>query len=386
MFSALKNLIVAIEVKSQEDRRFQEKVVSNREMQEYITREQVTFLVNELRTEKSDREVKARQISLLRNEVNDLRRELISVKSVLKKILANYSVPSKSNSPEMKGMSVESVDKNGGSIGFNAREENHGNDSLNVVPMLRDHGYKRDRGGGRPRRYESGILAAFEMPPGDFPETRGSIGRKACDMSSCDSPSVVEGKRKFSGADNSLEGGLQKKIRSDSESDDVSESQQLKKLTRTAAHPLLTSKVVSLVLQFVGKSHYLFVGGVNKLWRSLYELEIDKGKHETYTIISLASVSSLNYSYSCGLNLKSGRFKGNGTGSPLSLSWWAGHIAPYNTIIRFSELRNGDPINICGGAASAGRLNILQVLLEKLKWRCDNGSICINAAEVCLYK
>ncbi len=380
--TALKNLIVAIEVKDQEDRRFQERVVSSRLRQEYITREQLSFLVGELRNEKKDREIKSLQIAHLRNDVVKLKHELSIVRTTFQKVLGD-SLPSQHGllyTVEKKEGAAERDNENdGGYPASNAREESDGRDSPNLSSLFHDVGSQPVGGESRSRQYETGICAEFDAPPSD-----GSSTTELTKASICDDPTItLQGKRKYSGADYSLEGGLQKKKRSGSCSDNLSESQQLKKRTSsTEEHPLLRPKVVSFVLQFVGKAHYLFIGGVHTVWKSVYELEIDKGKHQTYTIIPLASVSTLNYACGCGLDLKSGRFKGNATGSPLSLSWWAGHIAPFDTIIRFQKLRKGDPINTCGGAASAGRLDILRILLEKLQWRCDNASICINAAEV----
>ncbi len=403
MANAVKNLLIAMDMKSAEEKRFRDEFLSNTHKRGTISRDQLSFIASELKISRTDRCLKSTQITELKSELVGLKNDLELFKTVLQSVLGGGSLSSQRGhaldniekevraTEHVKGYSRRAAASNG--LGL---EKNDHLDSLDTSSKLSGITSQSFRGESRVRHYENEIIAASEEPPShsDMPAEiqlyktnsyrNGSATklpmRKTSNASSCDSSMILQEKRKHS-SDDSLE-GLPKKSRNDSCSDDnLAELQQMKK-PRTGEHPLLKPTIVSLVLQFVGKGQYLFVCGVHKVWKSVYEAEYDSSKHQTHTIVPLASISALNYAFDCGLDVKNARFKSNATGFPLSLSWWSGHIAPYSTIKRFHELRKGDPMNICGGAASAGRLEVLRCLIEKQKWNCDNGSICINAAEV----
>ncbi len=401
--SAVKNLLIAMETKAAEDVRFREEAFSSIRRCGALSKEQLSFIVNELKISRTDRNLKSTQISELKCEVMGLKNDLELFQPVLQSVLGGGSRSS------LRGSELDDVEKetgatehvkgcSGRATTWNAEKKNNHLGFPDIYNKLSSTTSQSFRGGSRTSNYENDVIILFEAPPtpSDMPAEMPSNKMNSCcngsatelpmgktsNASSCDSSIKLRDKRKHSSDDDNLE-GLQKKSRNDSCSDDnLAELQQMKKKLWTGEHPLLKPTIVSLVLQFAGKGLYLFVCGVHKVWKPAYEVEYDSSKYQTHTIVPLASISVLNYAYDCGLDMKNARFKSKATGSPLSLSWWSGHIAPYSTIIRFHELRKGDPMNICGGAASAGRLEVLRTLIKKQKWNCDDGSICINAAEV----
>ncbi len=403
VLQAVKNLVVALEVKSSEDDHFREKVLANTQRQELVTREQLAFLVGELRSYKTDRGKKAQQIIELKRQLTELKREMSVIKSILQSALGASLLTKKmrlDRSAEKEGRSAEHIrHSSGGAAVSNSGEENDGIDSsdhsFSVLHSGEGCGSQPIRGEDRSEYSASEIVAASKAPPSDTAEELLSSSKmnKSGSDSSPESASLkmgdgisenalrLQNKRRSSSAE-SLERLKKKKNDNCSDCDSLSELQKWKNILSTGEHPLLQPKMTSLVLQFIGKGHYLYVCGVHSLWKFLYEKGIDSD-HNTNTIAPLESASALDYACDCGLDVKAARFKSNATGFPLSLSWWTGHIASLHTIMLFHAIRKGDPMNICGGAASAGRLDILQNLLEKQHWRCDNTSICINAAEVC---
>ncbi len=386
MSNALKSLLIAMEMKQQEEKHFRDEVLASATRRGGMSRDQLSFIASELKLSRADRSQKATEIDELKKDVRSLKCDLELLKTVLQSFLGGTlsSQPGSALSSQDRELPNATARNRGVSNRPSEIKVGEEKDNVELPEISSQLGHTSSQtsqftnGESHTKReYEKQIISESEAP-------RTSLRKYSGSDSSLDNPIKMKmgRKRKHSSVGDNIE--EQKKVKDDSWSDNSMEKSQQPngKLFSGSDHPLLKPRIMSLVVKFVGKGNYLFVCGVHKVWKSAYLAEYESSKCQTYTTVSLASVSVLNYAYECDLDLKHARFKSKATGSPLSLSWWSGHVAPFSTILRFHELRKGDPMNICGGAASAGRLDIIRHLLEKQKWNCDNASICINAAEV----
>jgi hypothetical protein len=150
-------------------------------------------------------------------------------------------------------------------------------------------------------------------------------------------------------------------------------------------------EIIKLVLSFVGRGEYLFVGGISRAWRMLYMASYPSKPQTTETTCSVVSVyqrqiiagsSVFDTAYSSAFSSEARLLLALDSHLPLrsrAVALAAGKVASRNTICLAwrDSLFNDSPPGcvgpscaghwpaVCYGAASAGRIDVLRWLIEE---------------------